>query len=148
MHASRRYTENMSTAAAGADCILVVDDDQAIRETLVEVLEERGCHAVGAANGQQAMDLLAHQPRDRRTCLILLDLMMPVMDGRTFRQEQLKKAGLAEIPVVVISAFQDAATSEGPAMRAAEVLIKPLRITDVMRIARRFCLCETQPVNP
>lgn len=122
--------------------MLVVDDDQAIRESLVEILEERGCHAVGAANGQQAMDLLERQAVDHRMCLILLDLMMPVMDGRAFREEQLKRAGLAEIPVVLISAFQDAATSEGSAMNAVEVLIKPLQIKDVMRLAKRFCVCE------
>lgn len=132
----------MSTSEPGVDCVLVVDDDQAIRESLVEILEERGCHAVGAANGQQAMDLLERQAVDHRMCLILLDLMMPVMDGRAFREEQLKRAGLAEIPVVLISAFQDAATSEGSAMNAVEVLIKPLQIKDVMRLAKRFCVCE------
>ncbi|MGD0530337.1 MAG: response regulator [Polyangiaceae bacterium] len=129
-----------TTSTAGADCILVVDDDQAIRETLVEVLEEGGCHAVGAANGAQAMDLLERQPRDRRTCLILLDLMMPVMDGPTFRQEQLRKADLADIPVVVITAFQDAAANQG-SMNATEILIKPLQITDIMRVAKQFCEC-------
>ena len=126
---------------AGADCILVVDDDLAIRESLVELLEERGCHAVGVADGQQAMELLTRSA-DRRTCLILLDLMMPVMDGRTFRQEQLKQAALADIPVAVISAFQDAAAVEGPAMNPVQVLIKPLRITDVMRLAKRYCVCK------
>jgi CheY-like chemotaxis protein len=95
---------------------------------------------VGAANGAQAMDLLERQPRDRRTCLILLDLMMPVMDGPTFRQEQLRKADLADIPVVVITAFQDAAANQG-SMNATEILIKPLQITDIMRVAKQFCEC-------
>jgi CheY-like chemotaxis protein len=129
-----------TTSTVGSDCILVVDDDQTIRETLVEVLEERGCHAVGAANGQQAMELLAHRPPDRRPCLILLDLMMPVMDGPTFRQEQLSNAELAGIPVVVITAFQDPASNHG-SLRATEVLIKPLQITDIMRVAKQFCEC-------
>ena len=62
---------------ATPDCILVVDDDRDIRETLVEFLAEHGCSVVGAANGQQALDALAKFPAR----LILLDLMMPVMDG-------------------------------------------------------------------
>jgi CheY-like chemotaxis protein len=122
-------------------CILVVDDDQDIRETLVELLEERGCRAVGAADGRQAIDLLAKTESDRRTCLILLDLMMPVMDGPTFRREQLKQPALADIPVVVISAFPDAATRDGPAMNVLAVLAKPLRLTDVERLAKRYCTC-------
>ncbi|HEY6460619.1 MAG TPA: hypothetical protein VIY73_10730, partial [Polyangiaceae bacterium] len=74
--------------------------------------------------------------------LILLDLMMPVMDGRTFRQEQLKDASLADIPVVVITAFQDVAATEGPAMKPVEILTKPLDIADVMRLAKEFCECQ------
>src|SRR6185295_17473396 len=84
------------------DKVLVVDDDKLIRDTLVELLEENGCPAVGAANGRQAMDMLLAQDG---ACLILLELMMPVMDGREFREEQVKRKELANIPVVLISAF-------------------------------------------
>jgi len=124
------------------DCVLVVDDDDGIREILVEILEERGCHAVAAANGEQAIEVLESQSSGHRTCVILLDLMMPVMDGPTFRSEQLKRATLASIPVVIISAFQDAATVYAPTMKAAETLIKPLQIRDIMRVAKQFCGCE------
>lgn len=128
-------------AGANADCVLVVDDDQAIRETLVELLEDRGCHAVGAAHGKEAIELLDDGSSAENTCLILLDLMMPVMDGPTFREEQLKRATLAHIPVVVISAFQDAAR-EARAMKAVEVLIKPLQLADILRLAKRYCTCD------
>ena len=136
---------NATSLAEDRGCVLVVDDDEGIREILVEILEERGCHAMAAANGEQAIAVLEDQSSDRRTCLILLDLMMPVMDGPTFRSEQLKRAALANIPVVVISAFQDAATVYGPAMNAAETLIKPLQIRDIMRVTKQFCGCETTP---
>ncbi len=132
----------MTPDAAHAECILVVDDDKDIRESLVEILEEHGCHAVGAANGREAMEVLRGRPHADSTCLILLDLMMPVMDGRTFREEQLKRDELAGIPVVLISAFQDAAAKAGAAMNAAAVLVKPLQIKDVTSLAERFCACD------
>ncbi len=129
--------------SATTECILVVEDDAAIRDTLVEILNERGCQAVGAANGRQAIDILEQQSGESRTCLIILDLMMPVMDGRTFREEQLKRDRIADIPVVVISAATDA-TRVGRAMNAVETLPKPIQVADVMRIASRFCECDAE----
>lgn len=123
------------------DCVLVVDDDQEIRETLIDLMEERGCHAVGAENGEQAIAALEEQPGGRRTCLILLDMMMPVMDGVTFRREQLKRKHLAAIPVAVISA--DPRVLDQP-VDAVEILMKPLQLADVMRLAKRFCECDAR----
>lgn len=135
----------MCAKASTTDCILVVDDDQDIRETLVEILEEAGCGAVGVGDGQQAIDALEHQAANQHTCLILLDLMMPVMDGRTFRQEQLKRARLAGIPVAIISAFQDSLAEAKEAMTAVAALSKPLQIRDVMELAKAHCVCESSP---
>jgi CheY-like chemotaxis protein len=84
--------------------VLVVDDDRDIRDSLIEVLEEHGHPAVGAGNGLEALEVLRTRPAP---CLILLDLMMPVMDGRQFRDEQLKHPAWAAIPVLVISAYGD-----------------------------------------
>ncbi len=68
--------------------------------------EDHGYAAVGAANGKDALDKLV--ARALEPALIVLDLMMPVMDGRTFRDEQLRDPDLARIPVIVVSAFREA----------------------------------------
>ena len=83
--------------------ILVVDDDHDIRDSLVELLEDHGYQAVGAANGVEALGVLRTTPEP--PCLILLDLMMPVMDGRQFREQQVKNPAWLQIPVIVISAY-------------------------------------------
>ena len=82
--------------------VMVVEDDSEIREALLEILEENGCDAVGAVNGERALAYL--RSTDSLPCLILLDLMMPVMDGHEFRQCQHEDATLARIPVIVMTA--------------------------------------------
>lgn len=114
--------------------ILVVDDDIDLRETLISVLEESGYDVVGAENGVAALSALRTGPRPS---LVLLDLMMPVMDGPTFRLEQLKDPAIADIPVVVISAYQDVATHAGDL--ALEHLPKPIRLDEIRDCIRRLC---------
>ncbi len=86
----------------GTGALLLVDDDERVREALVALLEAQGYPVVGAANGREALDVL--RVRGLRPGLILLDLMMPVMDGWQFRAAQLADAELATVPVVVFSA--------------------------------------------
>lgn len=126
---------------ASTDFVLVVDDDADIRDTVVEALQDEGCAAVGASDGRAALAILEEPPSGRRACLILLDLMMPGMDGWSFRREQLARPSLAAIPLVVISAFHDA-PMEGAALGAAAVLTKPLRVDDIVGLARRYCACD------
>jgi len=76
-----------SVAAASMEHILVVEDDKALRDSLREALELEGYAAVCVEHGKAALEHLA---TGARPCVILLDLMMPVMDGWTFRQELLK----------------------------------------------------------
>jgi CheY-like chemotaxis protein len=85
------------------NCVLVVDDDDLVRETMVELIQDYGCTATGAANGLQAIEVLLTS--ENRICLVFLDLAMPVMDGAAFREEQLKRAEIKDIPVVLMSAF-------------------------------------------
>jgi CheY-like chemotaxis protein len=82
--------------------VLVIDDDEAIREGIVDLLEEEGFAAVGASNGLEALNFLAESKRV--PSLILLDLMMPVIDGWTFCKVRQGVEMLMEIPVVAISA--------------------------------------------
>lgn len=116
--------------------ILVVEDDPTIREVLVEVLGEHGYEAVGVGNGREALDTLA-SPAER-PCVILLDLMMPVMDGRSFREEQLQIPELSHIPVIVISAHLDQTVATD--LHADIYLKKPVRLADVLQSVRAYCV--------
>jgi CheY-like chemotaxis protein len=82
--------------------VLIVDDDADIREGLSELLSDEGFAVATASNGLQAIEWL----RERRpgACIIILDLMMPIMDGRAFLHAKQCEPGLAALPVVVITA--------------------------------------------
>ena len=82
--------------------VLVVDDDLDIREALADTLHDRGFDVVTAANGLEALQLL--QTMAVPPSVILLDLMMPVLDGYGFLAERQKHPELAAIPVAVITA--------------------------------------------
>jgi CheY-like chemotaxis protein len=114
-------------------CVLVVDDDAAIRESLCDILTDEGHPAVGVANGQQALEYLRNEGRP---CVILLDLMMPVMDGASFRSHQLRDPDLNGIPVAVITAAGPRAAKGVP---AEAFLAKPLRVESVLDVVERFC---------
>src|SRR5258708_34862825 len=85
--------------------VLVVDDDGDTRELLRVALASDGYHVAGVPNGREA---LHHLRSHADTCIILLDLMLPIMDGPQFRRAQLHDRSLAWIPLVVMSAAGDA----------------------------------------
>ncbi len=116
--------------------VLVVDDDTDIRETIIEVLEDAGYEAVGAANGVEALAQL--RDPDDSWCVVLLDLMMPQMDGRKFRVEQLQDPALSPIPVVIVSAMTDVAEAAEELQVAAHVT-KPVPLEDLVQLVDRFC---------
>lgn len=101
--------------------VLVIDDDDAIREGIVDLLDEEGFEAVGASNGMEALNFLAETKRV--PSLILLDLMMPVIDGWTFCKVRQGVSMLMEIPVVAISAAPMNGTHEP--LRVDATLPKP-----------------------
>jgi CheY-like chemotaxis protein len=115
--------------------VLVVEDDPDIRATMCEALQDHGYTAVGAANGALALDYL--RGGNARPSVILLDLMMPVMDGRTFRAEQRADPAIASIPVIVISAYRD--VGRHAAELDADYLQKPIRLDTLLEAARRHC---------
>ncbi len=103
----------MAPQAGAGRHILVVEDDADIREALALTLESGGYQVGTASHGKEALDRLRHEPRAE---LIVLDLMMPVMDGWQFRREQQRDPRLATIPVVIVSAdgsVQQKATAIG-----------------------------------
>lgn len=111
--------------------IVVVDDDTDLRETLGELLCEEGYDARLFENGRTALEFLRRGGRPR---LILLDLMMPEMDGWQFREEQLKDAALKDIPVVVMTASRGL---DGSPIPAQEVLYKPIGLGEIIDAVER-----------
>jgi CheY-like chemotaxis protein len=87
---------------ARSGCVLLVEDDRDIREILAETLTDLGFEVATAANGLDALELVRGQKA--RPGVILLDLMMPVMDGYAFLEERSKDPELATVPVLVITA--------------------------------------------
>jgi len=114
--------------------VLVVDDDEATREMLRYLVTSTGCTAVTAANGLEALEYLGRAASP--PCLILLDLMMPVMDGCALDRKLAADARLSLIPVIVITAFRDRA----PGLeRRLEIIQKPFEIDEVLNFVKRYC---------
>jgi CheY-like chemotaxis protein len=114
--------------------VMVVDDDQDIREILTEVLSDAGYDVVPSTDGSDALTKL----RDATPSLILLDLNMPIMDGVEFRQMQRKDPAKAKIPTVVMSAVHG--MNERIANLAVDgALAKPVNLKDLMQVVERYC---------
>ena len=116
--------------------ILIVDDDVGIRRLLTVFLEHKGYSTVGAANGLEALSHL----RDRHPLpqLILVDLMMPVMDGAQFRHAQQQDARLAAIPVALMSAAEDV-QGQAPTLTADAYLSKPVDFDALLKLVEQYC---------
>lgn len=117
----------------GRRTILIVEDDADIRETLQHLLEASGYRAAPASNGKVALDLI---DTIGRPCLILLDLMMPVMDGWAFLTALDQNDALVEVPIVIVSAYTDKVAS---LERAQQILKKPVDIHALMDVVRQHC---------
>ena len=115
-------------SAGGA--VIVVDDDEALRESVCEVLEDVGYTAIGMPSGAAALQRLREGPGKPE--LILLDLMMPGMSGWQFREEQLKDPTLSSIPVVVMTANRDVR-----GIQADEIVYKPITLDELLSVIRR-----------
>jgi len=112
--------------------ILVIDDNPEIREAVLDALKWQGYDILTAANGLEGLARLADSPRPG---LILLDLMMPVMDGWQFIEALNQNVELSKIPVVIMTAFSDRIGSIG----ARGVIKKPIDLADLMRVAEEYC---------
>jgi CheY-like chemotaxis protein len=115
--------------------VLVVDDDEDIRETLAQVLMDEGFTVASAENGQDALDYLeGHEA----PCVIVLDLMMPVMTGAEFRAKQLAEPRFASIPVIVLSAA-DRGGAIANTLRASAFIAKPPSMDLIVETVARYC---------
>jgi CheY-like chemotaxis protein len=116
--------------------VMIVDDDDAIREALEDVLSDEGYDVVGVSDGQQALDyLLADLHPAKRPSAILVDLWMPVMDGWKFLDALLEDPRFSRIPLVVLTAARDQRARD---LRVAEVLTKPVQLQQVLGALERL----------
>ena len=127
-------TEAISLSEPKRPLVLVVDDDDAIREALCELLDDAGFATVGARHGLEALGLLTTMPTT--PAFILLDLMMPVMDGWVFCRRRWKSRTLREIPVILTSSV-DMSESNRPTGIDA-FLPKPIDADAFWRLATRL----------
>ena len=116
--------------------ILVVEDDDAIRESMLELLEGEGYLVSSAENGQIALDSLC--AATELPDLILLDLMMPIKDGFQFCSEKALNEKIAKVPVIVMSAYGQIQEKQEKA-RAVAHIRKPFDIDHVIETVKRFC---------
>lgn len=121
--------------------VLVVDDDLDARELLEVALTSHGYRIAGMPNGREALHYLRSHAD---TCIILLDLMLPVMDGASFRQAQLRDRSLAWIPVVMMSGAMDA-DRRAREIGARHLVRKPLDLDEVRQTLRLIGCCQARP---
>jgi CheY-like chemotaxis protein len=113
--------------------VLIIDDDPEVREAVREVLEEQGLRVLCASSGREALQILR---AESEPCLILLDLLMPIMSGWQFRAVQAQDPVLARLPVVVMTATS---SLEDAAIHADGILRKPVHLDDLVAVVRRYC---------
>jgi CheY-like chemotaxis protein len=132
----------MPSAASDHHCsVLIVEDDAEQREMLRVALESDGYRVATVADGRQA---LTHLRSTADTCSIVLDLMLPIMNGRRFRAAQLRDRSLAWVPVVVLSGSVDAAL-EAREMGVRSFVRKPVDVDELRRALRHIGCCLARP---
>jgi CheY-like chemotaxis protein len=130
----------MSSQPDAGRSILIVEDDELIRRAMQMVLEWEGYEVICVNNGQEALDLL-HS--GRHPSLIVLDIMMPVLDGQQFREQQLREPALASIPVIVVSA-----ASFAEAVCADHHVRKPFEVQELLEAIREhFAGVRSRPAG-
>ena len=117
--------------------VLLVDDDSSSTEALCELLKLAGHDVVCADNGREALDKLHEGHREGDYGVILLDLMMPVMNGYEFREEQLKDPTIASIPIIVVTA-DGRAREKAAQLKSDRYFQKPLVPGELLRAIREF----------
>jgi CheY-like chemotaxis protein len=122
--------------------ILLIEDDDLLREGLKQVMEEDGCRVSAAADGSAGMALL--RTGEIEPCLIVLDLMMPGMNGWDFLQLKGRHPSLSKIPIAVVSAYPFAENEVLPGI----VLRKPFSPARLKQLISDHCLCGSRPARP
>ena len=115
--------------------VLIIDDEPKIVETVTLLLTSQGYEVVGAADGRQGLELATAQPPR----LILLDVMMPKLDGFSVLAHLKREAATRAIPVVMLSAKGESdSLLLSQQLRADDYLIKPIIVDDLLRAVRQY----------
>jgi CheY-like chemotaxis protein len=115
------------------EIVLVVEDEDEARDSLVQILEFEGFRALEFSNGTEALD---HLKNSQEPCLIVLDIRMPIMGGPEFRSALLQDPRLAKIPVVVVTALEPSAAA---GLSAVRVFRKPVDVDALVNVVRQNC---------
>jgi len=118
-----------------AHSILVVDDQSESSDAVGMLLEQNGLNVRVAHDGEEALAALQH---GLRPCLVVVDLMMPKMDGWEFRQRQLSDPQFATIPVIMMSGYPNAQKAAGT-LGVRAILKKPLSASRLLALVNRYC---------
>lgn len=111
--------------------VLVVEDEEDLRDMMREALEMSGYAVTAVEEGQQALDALA---RLEHVCVVLLDLMMPGMNGWDFVAKLRERPEYANVPVIIHSSAPDRAPAG-----VDSVLRKPLSLTNLLAVVKKYC---------
>ena len=125
----------MASAQPKKECVLIVEDDRDFRETLVDLLQAEGYRTAEAANGREA---LARLQQIGPPCLILLDLMMPVMNGWDFRERLRQDPALAATPVAILTGVRNS-LDDAAALDAVGYFQKPLDFDALLATVATYC---------
>ena len=117
--------------------IMVIDDDRDVAGAIVEALKDAEYTPIAATNGREALDKL--RMLDEMPCVLLLDLMMPEMDGWSFRNAQLDDPDLRSIPVVVLTAHGGPSDPPVRGIDNADVLRKPVGLQTLLAKVEQYC---------
>jgi CheY-like chemotaxis protein len=118
--------------------ILIIEDDEGVRDSLAAILREDGRAVETADNGAVALRRLRRRPLPS---LIILDLMMPDMDGIDFRRAQLADPELRDIPVIIVSARPDVAM-QAAELGAQDYLRKPMSFEELLHVVQNRAITE------
>jgi CheY-like chemotaxis protein len=129
----------MSADAPGSGTLLIVEDNEVVREGLAVVLRRAGYAVVPAANGHQALAALRAGVRPD---LILLDMLLPAVDGWHFLDRRRREPALAALPVVIMTGLGVAGPEWADSLGAAGLLRKPVETEALLRGVRR---CQGRP---
>jgi CheY-like chemotaxis protein len=119
------------STSAQRRCILIVEDDEDIRAAMAELLENEGFEVAVASNGQEGLEVLGQMVQP---CLVLLDLMMPVMSGEDFLKVVRRNPNLERMPVIIVTASGKQAL---PGTQG--ILKKPFEISDLFATVAAHC---------
>jgi CheY-like chemotaxis protein len=114
-------------------CVLIVEDDRDLRDLMVVLLQSSGYETMTAENGKVGLAKMYQ----RRPCAVLLDLMMPVMDGFTFRKHQLEDPSLAPVPILCVTAMYNPKDVERKL--SAKCLGKPVDFDQLLDEVSTMC---------